>query len=85
MTVELKIGDLVECFETRKAFRIHAFHRYQYDVVIVTVVNNPSAGLFYVPVDSLVKQQEDVRGYLQCVHVPGAIDAPRFAQVVFYQ
>ena len=75
MTAELKIGDLVECFETRQAFRIHAFHRVQYNVVMVSVVNNSSAGLLYVPVDSLIKW--NVRG-LQYVHVPGATDVPSF-------
>jgi chemotaxis signal transduction protein len=75
MTTELKIGDLVKCFDTEKSFKIHKFHPIRYDIVMVNDVNDAKAGFLYVEVNSLVKL---CKGRFQSVHVPGSTDAPDF-------
>ena len=75
MTTELKIGDLVQCFDTKKSLKIHKFHPVRYDIVMVNDVNDAMAGFLYVEVKSLVKLRND---RFQSVHVPGSTDSPDF-------
>ena len=73
MTLELKIGHVVYCTDTRQTLCVFAFHPVEDDIVIAREADNAGAGLVYVPVESLVKR---LFGKLHGVHHPRASDRP---------